>query len=69
MVEKTETLSNVSLIRTSVNSIGGIILGASFILTDDTPKFIGIALGLILITLSIMYREKTLSKSSTQEKA
>jgi len=57
--EKIETLSNINLTRTSVNSIGGIILGASFTITELTPRVIGIVLGLILLVLSLVYREKS----------
>ena len=48
----------MNLIRTSVNSIGGVVLGASFSISDLIPKIAGVILGAILIVLSIFLRDK-----------
>jgi hypothetical protein len=68
LVEKNGLLSNINLVRTSVNSIGGIILGASFSVTETAPKIIGLLMGALLIGLSIFYREKSKEKQSDKSK-
>lgn len=57
--EKNKILSNINLARSSINSIGGIILGASFSVTEIVPKIIGVCMGALLIVLSFLYREKS----------
>lgn len=53
-----KSLSQQNLLKASVNSIGGIILGASFSLTQVTHQIVAATLGLILIAISIALREK-----------
>ena len=58
LLERNKNLEKMNLIRTSVNSIGGVVLGASFSISDLIPKIAGVILGAILIVLSIFLRDK-----------
>lgn len=58
LLERNKNLGKMNLIRTSVNSIGGIVLGASFSISDIVPQIAGLILGAILIILSVFLREK-----------
>jgi len=61
-----QTLSRQNLLKTSVNSIGGIILGASFSLTELLQKIVFGVLGLVLIIVSIFLRERKQDELSNE---
>jgi len=58
LLEKNKSLSNLNIVRTSINGIGGIILGANFGITDTYLKIACIVLGCLLIGVSIFFQEK-----------
>jgi len=60
--EKVQTLSKENLWKASVNSIGGIILGASISIADNTLKISGCILGALLIAISILLTRNTKEK-------
>ncbi len=53
-----QSLSRENLWKTSVNSIGGIILGMSLSLGENLHQWIAAGLGLALIVISIIMREQ-----------
>jgi hypothetical protein len=55
---KVKSLSKINFYKTGVNSIGGVIVGASIALTDNTYKIIGVIMGLCLVVLSFIITEK-----------
>jgi len=66
LLEKNKSLSNLNFVRTSVNSIGGILLGASLNISELHIKITGIILGILLISISILFLEKA-SKKQQEE--
>jgi len=58
LLEKNKNLSNFNIVRTSINSIGGILLGANFGISDIPIKVTSIILGALLIFISIFFQEK-----------
>lgn len=68
LLEKNKNLSNLNIVRTSVNSIGGIILGANFGISDAHLKITCIILGCLLIGISIFFLEKTPKNKTTELK-
>jgi len=57
------SLERLNLLRTTVNSIGGVILGMSLSLTQDIQRYIAIALGAALILLSVFLRDQARKES------
>lgn len=62
--ERVHNLQSDTLFRASVNSIGGIVLGAALTMSAPIYQIIGSLLGATLIAISIFLRE---SKSKQQE--
>jgi len=58
LAAKVKSLSNQNLLKDSVNSVGGIILGASLSISGLLNQLIAVGLGLILVVISIALREK-----------
>lgn len=65
---KVNSLTENNFFKTTVNSIGGIILGASFALQNTLYTVIGVVLGALLVFLSIFLREKFDPKEIDEEK-
>ncbi len=63
--EKVDNLKKDNLFRSSVNSIGGVILGAALTIVEPVYKIVGVLLGSILILVSIFLKEH--EKKTAQE--
>jgi hypothetical protein len=52
------SLTKLNLLKTSVNSIGGVILGMSLSLTQSIQQYVAAGLGIALIIISIALRDQ-----------
>lgn len=57
LIEKVHNLKTDNLFRATVNSIGGIVLGAAITMNQPVYQIIGSILGLALISLSIFLKQ------------
>jgi hypothetical protein len=55
--EKVHNLKSDTLFRASVNSIGGVILGAALTIDQPIYKIVGSILGAVLVVLSIFLKQ------------
>lgn len=55
--EKVNNLKKDNLFRATVNSIGGIFLGAALTISEPIYKIIGVLLGAVLIVISVFLKE------------
>jgi len=62
LIEKVKNLKTDNLFRASVNSIGGIMLGAAITMDQLIYQVIGSILGIILISMSVFLKESNKNK-------
>jgi hypothetical protein len=65
--EKVHNLKTDNLFRSSVNSVGGIVLGASLTMTDTVYQIAGSILGGLLIILSVFLKQSERKSDITDE--